>query len=153
MPLPHNALVLVIDGGKQLFLRNHGDGQQIDLRVEAHDEQAIGKDGDLKSDAPGVSVQSGGYGRSTMEEPDYHQQAEDRWVAEAAETLKTRALNNDFDALAIVVPPKALGVLRPLLHKEVRKRIVLELAKDLANQPIPAIEKALAGASAVELPA
>src|SRR6476469_137555 len=122
MPLPNNALVLVIDGGKQLFLRNHGDGLRIDLRVEAHDDQTVRKDREIKSDAPGVSVQSGGYGRSTMEEPDYHQQAEDRWIADAAETLRMRALNNDFDALAIVAPPQALGVLRPLLHKEVAKR-------------------------------
>lgn len=137
MPLPHNALVLVIDGGKQLFLRNHGDGQQIDLRAEAHEAQAIGADGDIKTDAAGQS------GNSSMGEPDYHQQAEDRWVADAAETLRMRALNNDFDALVIVAPPKALGVLRPLLHKEVEKRVVLELAKDLANQPVPDIEKAL----------
>jgi protein required for attachment to host cells len=60
-----------------------------------------------------------------------------------------RALKNDFEALAIVAPPKALGVLRPLLHKEVVKRVVLELAKDLANQPIPDIEKALAAETAV----
>ena len=37
MPLPHNALVLVADGTKVLFLRNHGDENQIDLRTESHD--------------------------------------------------------------------------------------------------------------------
>ncbi len=37
MPLPHNALVLVADGRKMLFFRNHGDENQIDLRTEAHD--------------------------------------------------------------------------------------------------------------------
>jgi len=37
MPLPHNALVLVADGRKMLFFRNHGDEGQIDLRTEAHD--------------------------------------------------------------------------------------------------------------------
>ena len=37
MPLPNNALVLVADGRKMLFFRNHGDENQIDLRTEAHD--------------------------------------------------------------------------------------------------------------------
>ena len=39
MPLPHNALVLVADGRKMLFFRNHGDENQIDLRTEAHDRR------------------------------------------------------------------------------------------------------------------
>ncbi len=34
MALPHRALVLVADGTKVLFLRNHGDQNQIDLRTE-----------------------------------------------------------------------------------------------------------------------
>ena len=33
MPLPHDALVLVADGRKMLFFRNHGDENQIDLRT------------------------------------------------------------------------------------------------------------------------
>ena len=44
MPLPHNALVLVADGRKTLFFRNHGDEDQIDLRTEAHDERRDRKD-------------------------------------------------------------------------------------------------------------
>ena len=54
MPLPHNALVLVADGRKMLFFRNHGDENQIDLRTEAHDEREDRKDRDIKTDAPGT---------------------------------------------------------------------------------------------------
>ena len=53
MALPHNALVLVTDGRKMLFLRNHGDENQIDLRTEAHDEREDRKDHEIKTDAPG----------------------------------------------------------------------------------------------------
>ena len=70
------------------------------------------KDREIKTDAPGTSQQSVGYGRSTYEETDFQQQEEDRWIKDAADELKARALRNDFDALAIVAPPKALGVLR-----------------------------------------
>ena len=140
MALPNQALVLVLDGRKMLFFRNHGDANQIDLRTEAHDERQDAKDSEMKTDAPGTTAQSGGYGRPAMDETDFHQQAEDEWVKEAAEELKVRALKNDFDALAIVAPPKALGVLRKQLHKEVERRVVATINKEMSGRPIPDIE-------------
>jgi len=154
MPLPHNALVLVADGRKMLFFRNLGDENQIDLRTEAHDERQERKDREIKTDAPGTTKQSGGYGRSTYEEADLQQQEEDRWIKDAAEELRARALRNDFDALAIVAPPKALGVLKKCLHKEVEKRIVCTVNKEMSGRPIPDIEALLNGHTAAEeLPA
>jgi protein required for attachment to host cells len=148
MSLPHRALVLVADGTKVLFLRNHGDQHQIDLRTESHDQREDRKDGEIKTDAPGTNKQSMGYGRPSMDEPDYHQQEEDRWVKDAAEELKRRALRNDFDALAIIAPPKALGTFRKELHKEVERRIVLTLNKEMTDRPIPDIEELLTGEAA-----
>src|SRR3954462_3682522 len=145
MPLPHNALVLVADGRKMLFFRNHGDENQIDLRTEAHDERQDRKDREIKTDAPGTNKQSFGFGRSTYEEPDFQQQEEDRWIVDAADELKARALRNDFEALAIVAPPKALGVLRKQLHKEVERRIICTVNKEMSGRPIPAIEALLNG--------
>src|SRR4249919_1294366 len=116
MPLPHNALVLVADGRKTLFFRNHGDENQIDLRTEAHDARKERRDRDIKTDAPGMTRQSAGYGRSTYEEADFQQQEADRWVKDAADELKSRVLRNDFEALAIVAPPKALGTIKKSLH-------------------------------------
>ena len=150
MPLPHNALVLVADGTKVLYLRNHGDETQIDLRTESHDQREDRKDRDIKTDAPGtaaVRMSSGGGDvfRPAMEETDFHQQEEDRWIKDAAEELKKRVLRNDFDALAVVAPPKALGVLRKSLHKEVEKRIVCTVNKEMSGRPIPDIEALLNG--------
>jgi len=145
MPLPHNALVLVADGTKVLFLRNHGDENQIDLRTESHDQRQDRKDREIKTDAPGTQGQSAGYGRPAMEETDFHQQEEDRWIQDAADELRKRALRNDFDALAIVAPPKALGVLRKALHKEVTKRIVCTVNKEMSGRTIPDIEALLNG--------
>ena len=153
MPLPHNALVLVADGRKMLFFRNHGDENQIDLRTEAHGMRKDRKDREIKSDAPGGIHQSAGYGHSTYEETDFHQHEEDRWVKDAAEELKARVLRSDFDALAIVAPPKALGVLKDCLHKEVARRIVCTVNKEMTGRPIPDIEALLNGHTrAEELP-
>ncbi|MEO6225064.1 MAG: host attachment family protein [Sphingomicrobium sp.] len=153
MPLPNNALVLVADGKKTLFLRNHGDENQIDLRTEAHDERDDRKDRDLKTDGPGSVHQSAGYGRSTYEETDFHQQEEDRWIKDAADDLKARVLRNDFDALAIIAPPKALGVLKKSLHKEVERRLVCTVNKEMSGRPIPDIEALLNAETRTELPA
>jgi protein required for attachment to host cells len=152
MPLPHNALVLVADGRKMLFFRNEGDEGQIDLRTEAHDARDERKDREIKTDAPGVVQQSFGSGRSTYEEPDFQQQEEDRWIKDAADELRDRVLRNDFDALAIVAPPKALGVLRKCLHKEVEKRVVCTVNKEMSGRPVPDIETLLVGETQVELP-
>ena len=98
--------------------------------------------------------QSAGYGRSTYEETDFHQQEEDRWIKEAAEELKARVLRGDFEALAIIAPPKALGVLKKCLHKEVERRIVCTVNKEMSGRPIPDIEALLDGHTAPEeLPA
>ena len=153
MPLSHNALVLVADGRKMLFFRNRGDEDQIDLRTEAHDARDYQrKDRDIKTDAPGVVQQSFGSGRSTYEEPDFQQQEEDRWIKDAADELKDRVLRNDFDSLAIIAPPKALGVLRKCLHKEVEKRLVCSINKEMSGRPVPDIEALLVDDMQVELP-
>lgn len=148
MALPHRALVLVADGTKVLFLRNHGDQNQIDLRTESHDAREDRKDREIKTDAPGTMKQSMGYGRPSYEETDFQQQEEDRWVKDAAEELKKRALRNDFDALAVIAPPKALGTLRKEFHKEVERRIVLTVNKEMTDRPIPDIEELLVGEAA-----
>lgn len=148
MALPHGALVLVADGTKVLFLRNHGDQNQIDLRTESHDAREDRKDREIKTDAPGAQSPRVGIGRDTMDETDFHQQEEDRWVKDAADELKKRALRNDFDALAVIAPPKALGVLKKSLHKEVQKRIILSINKEMTDRPIPDIEELLVGEAA-----
>lgn len=148
MSIPNQALVFVGDGRKMLFLRNHGDAAYLDLRTESHDEQDLPKDRDIKTDAPGVGAQSGGFGRPAMDEPDFHQQAEDRWAKDAADLLNRRALANDYRALAIIAPPKVLGELRKHFHKEVEKRIVATFNKDMTDRPLADIEDLLAGEAA-----
>ena len=154
MPIPNNALVLVVDGRKMLFFRNHGDQNQIDLRTEAHDERADADfDRELKTDAQGSASTSAGFGRDSMEETDFKQQDEDNWVKEAAEKLRMRALRNDFDHLCIIAPPKALGVLRKALHKEVEKRVVCSINKEMSGRPIPDIEALITSETKAEEPA
>jgi protein required for attachment to host cells len=148
MLIPSHALILVADGRKVLFLRNHGDTVRLDLRTEAHDERADAKNSDLNADAPGLGQQRFGYGRPAMGETDRHQLAEDQWAKDAADLLNRRALANDYDALAIVAPPKTLGELRKHFHKETEKRIIATFNKAMTDRPIDQIADLLVGEAA-----
>ena len=53
MQVPHNTYVLVADGRKLLFLRNEGDAQALDLKVELAEEHPNPADRDQKTDASG----------------------------------------------------------------------------------------------------
>ena len=148
MAIPHGALVLVAYGKKVLWLRNQGDSELIDLRTESHDRRDDPMDREIKTDAPGTQGQRWGDGRPAMDEVDFHQQGEDRWIKDAAEEVNRRALSNDFDALAVIIPPKALGEFRKKLHKEAERRIVLTVNKEMTDRPIPDIEELLVGEAA-----
>ena len=56
MALPNQALVMVADGTKMLFLRNHGDENQIDLRTESHNHREDRKDPEIKSLEKGAKL-------------------------------------------------------------------------------------------------
>jgi protein required for attachment to host cells len=166
MQVPHDAVVVVADGRKMLFLRNEGDAEFPNLQVEHKELHPNPKDSDQKRDQSGqsMSTQSGqgapsiaqngsmharGAGaqfapaRGTMGETDFHQLEEDKFAAETAEMLKKRALNNEFESLIIVAPPKTLGELRKHYHKEVESRLLGEISKDLTDHTVPQIEEAL----------
>lgn len=144
MQVPHNSFVVVADGEKMLFFRNEGDAEFPQLVVERKREQDNPANVDQKTDEAGRR-HAPGPGRSAYEETDFHQLEEDRFAAETAEMLKRRALNNEFESLIIVAPPKTLGELRKHYHKEVEKRLAGEVAKDLTSHPVEEIEKILLG--------
>ncbi|MHA3841239.1 host attachment family protein [Sphingomonas aestuarii] len=146
MLIPNDTFIVVADGRKMLFFRNDGDAQNPNLVVERKREQDNPSDGDQGTDRPGRSFSSVGPGRSAYEETDFHQLEEDRFAAETAELLKKRALNNDFEKLIIVAPPKTLGELRKHYHKEVESRLIGEIDKSLTGHPVEDIESALQAA-------
>ena len=143
MHLPHNAVVLVADGRKMLFLRNEGDVEFPNLIVEHAREQDNPATRDQATDSAGRASSPQGAARSSVEPTDFHQLEEDRFAADAADFLKTRALKNDFESLIVIAPPKTLGELRKHYHTEVSNRLTGELDKDLTGRQGPEIIAAL----------
>jgi protein required for attachment to host cells len=144
-PIRHNALILVGDGQKALFLRNRGTPQALDLSVE---EILDGGDNpptrEQGTDRPGRSMQSVGSARSAVEQTDWHWLEEQKFATTIAAALYRAALDNRFSELVIVAPPKILGVLRQNLHKMVADRVTGELPKTLTTSPVDQIKRLLA---------
>ncbi|CAM5777044.1 host attachment protein [Labrys miyagiensis] len=141
--IPHDALVLVGDGRKALFLRNKGRAAHLRLEVEDVFQQDNPSTSEQGTDQPGRAVAGVGSGRSAMEETDWHRLAEERFAAEIADTLYRRIHAGHCDKLVVVAPPKVLGEMRKAFHKEVTARISAEVPKELTSHPVSEIEKIL----------
>jgi protein required for attachment to host cells len=143
--IPHDALVLVGDGRKALFLRNKGATAKLRLEVEdvlAQDNPPTSEQGTAR---PGRASASVGTARSAMEETDWHRLAEERFATEIADALYKRVHAGHCDSLVVVAPPRVLGEMRKAFHKEVSACISAELSKELTSHTVPEIEKILAG--------
>ena len=55
MQVPHQSVVLVVDGRKLLFLRNEGDETYPNLQVEHAEERVNSADREQKTDAAGAA--------------------------------------------------------------------------------------------------
>ena len=135
MRIPHLALVALANGEKFKLMRNIG--QPFEPKLESVDEYDLL----LTNFSAGVRHQDPAGQRSGSTDID-----ELAHGAAIAEWLNKRALNGELEAVVIAADPKTLGQIRQHCHKELESRIVGDLAKDLTNQPVPAIERALAAA-------
>src|SRR5205085_4845882 len=81
MNIPNQALVLVGDGRKALFLRNRGTPAHPELVVVDEVEQDDPPTRELGTDRPGRKHGTDGVSRSAIEETDQHQRAEQRFAA------------------------------------------------------------------------
>ncbi|MDE0879842.1 MAG: host attachment family protein [Sphingomonas bacterium] len=140
MQIPHKSVVLVADGRKMLFLRNEGDADHPNLIVEQKQRQDNPSNTEQTTHRAGQASSTQGGVRSSVEPTDFHQIEEDRFAADAADMLKMRAFDNDYESLIIVAPPRTLGEMRKHYHKEVSDRLSGEIDKDLTGHPIDEIE-------------
>lgn len=143
--IPEGAWIVVCDGRKALILENIGDADYPDLRTRDVDKQDDPSTSDLGADRPGRAPQSVGGRRSTMEETDWHDQAEGEFLADLIRRLDAALLSKEAKDLVIVAPPRALGALRKVYSSHIRSALIAEIDKDLTTMPIDQIEKHLVG--------
>ncbi len=146
LSIPHDALVFVGDGRKALFLRNDGDEKFPNLKIERVFAEENPPTHEQGTDRPGVEfAHAGSHRRGSMEQTDWHQLEEHRFVERVAAALEDVVRRSDVPALVIAAPPRTLADLRRAFHPDVQKRIVAEIGKDLTKHPVADIETHLLG--------
>jgi protein required for attachment to host cells len=130
--LSRGGRVAVLDGRRILMLRNMATPPTLELKLERSSDFDNPPTRDQGTDAPGRTNDYSGR-RSAMETPDYHQMAEDRFVAGIAGELANELADGTFKDLVIVAPASALAALRKALSPAVRAATVLEIDKDLTK--------------------
>jgi protein required for attachment to host cells len=135
MRIPHLALVALANGEKFKIMRNIG--QPLEPKLEPVSDLDL----ELTNFSAGVRHQDPAGQRNGSTDID-----ELAHGAAIAEWLNTQTLRGGIDQVVIAADPKTLGQIRQHTHKELESRIVGEVAKDLLNSPLPAIEQALAAA-------
>jgi protein required for attachment to host cells len=135
--------VVVCDGAKALVLENAGGRMHPSLRTREVFDQPDPRTGELGTDKPGRSVSSVGSGRSAMEQTDWHEQEEQRFLQRLAEHLDKAILAGEAKSLIVVAPARALGVLRRTFTDHVRRAVEAEVEKDFVKMPVQEIERHL----------
>ena len=139
--------VLVADGAKAMVFRNAGDAQAPNLKLEKSYGQDNPPTRDQGADKPGRTNDPFGR-RSSMDTPDWHRLAEDRFIQSLAADMAADLSAGAYEKLVVVAPPIALGTLRKAMSAAVLGAIDCEIGKDLTGHPVAEIEKAVTKALA-----
>jgi protein required for attachment to host cells len=124
-----DALVVVADGHGARVFRNKGTARALALHQEDLMELMNAND---DGPAGAVPAETGG---KELDEATFAKQL--------AQRLNDGALNHRYQQLVLVADPQTLGQIRPLLHDEVRARLLGEVAKTMTNAPVEDIQRAL----------
>ena len=138
--------VVVCDGAKALVLENIGDAKFPNLKtVEVFEQKSVATH-DLGTDKPGRSHSSMGQGRSSVEQTDWHDQAERTFLLQLVKHLDAAVAAGKTKSLIVAAPPRALGVIRPASSHRLREAVRAKVDKDFVKLPVHLIEKQLTGA-------
>ncbi len=135
--------IVVCDGRKALILENIGDRMFPNLHTKEVHEHPTPPTSALGSDSPGSVHQSMGSARSSIEQTDWHDEAERAFLKTLADRLNVAVTSGETTALTMVASPRALGMIRLDYSAAVRKALHAELGKDLVKMPVHEIEKQL----------
>jgi len=135
--------VVVCDGKKALVLENVGDQKFPNLKTRKVYEQPDPKTRELGTDEPGRSFSSVSPTRSAMEQTDWHDQSERRFLEDLVARLDAEILAGKLKSLIMIAPPRALGVMRNAYSSHLRGVLRAELDKDFVKMPVHEIERHL----------
>ena len=136
--------VVVCDGKKALVLENIGNAKVLNLKTREVYEHPAAKTRELGTDAPGRSFASVGTARGTVEQTDWHDQEEQRFLHQFTEHLDAAVIASKAKSVVMVAPRRALGALRRSYSPHLRNAVRAEIDKDFVKLPVREIERHLA---------
>ena len=123
LSIHHGEWVVVCDGAKALVLENTGDAKFPNLKTLEVFEQKDLATHELGTDPPGRAYSSVGHGsRSSIEQTDWHDQAEQPFWSQLAKHLDAALVAGKVKSLIVVAPPRALGMIRPAYSHALKSR-------------------------------
>jgi protein required for attachment to host cells len=143
MRLDKGGWLVVCDGRKALILENLGDEMFPNLHTREVREQPNPATSAQGTDAPGRLHAAAGGARSSVEQTDWHDEAERAFLRSLAGRLDAAVSAGETSALTLVASPRALGMIRADYSEGVRKALQHEVGKDLVKLPVYEIEKQL----------
>jgi protein required for attachment to host cells len=143
LKIDKGAWVVVCDGAKALVFENVGNRMTPSLVTKEVYEQSDSKTHELGTDRPGRAFNSMGSIRSAMEQTDWHDQEEQRFLTALAARLDKAVLAGEAQSLVVVAPPRAIGMLRRAYSQHVRQAIKAEVEKDYVKMPVAEIQRHL----------
>jgi protein required for attachment to host cells len=142
MLLDHGTWIVAADGARAVIVRNDGTPAKPKFTLIRRYEQENPPTREQGTDRPGRTNDAGTH-KSAMEQVDWHQLAEDRFVHGLVGELTTAFNRHEFEALVIVAPPAALGEMRKALPDQIREHVISEINKDLTNLNIHELQEAI----------
>ena len=109
LKIRHGEWVVVCDGAKALVLENAGDETFPNLKTKEVYEQDVPATHEQGTDQPGRAFNSVGTRRSAVEQTDWHEQEESRFLRRLVSHLEAAVKAREFESLVVVAPPRALG--------------------------------------------
>ena len=140
MKLEAQTRVVVCDGGRYVIYENQGDTGRLDLRVA--DSAALDNPAtrDQGRDRPGRYPSPGGQ-RSSVEQTDWHDMAEQRFIDTLADKVSQWASAGPTHRFVLVADPRSMGRLRAHFSKDVQARMLTSITGDYAHRPVRTIEE------------
>lgn len=138
MILPRNVLVLAVDGGRMVLMRNDGDATDPHLAVIEHRDCPPLPNRDLFTDAAGREFSSAASFRHSYDNGDPHAAHERAFVAMALAALAEH-VDEKVPAVIVAADPISLGHLRAHYPVSVASKLLVEFDKDLTGMPVDEI--------------
>jgi protein required for attachment to host cells len=148
MIVEHGTLVVAADGGGAVIYRNAGHEGLAKLEVvETHDAAHASFTRDVGSDRPGRGSTPGG-GKTALEGPDYHDQAEREFAKRLSirldELIGAHEHGKTQPRLILFASPRFLGMIRADYSVRLKSQLKAEIGKDVREAPTQQIERSLA---------